>query len=254
MNKLRIFSDSIHCEDFTISVLEGEQAVLPCVLPTEVDNNITVTWSFWDEEISFGDNVTINDDRFELYRPYKNDWYLRITSVQLKDVGRYICSAGESFISVSTLVVEFSPRLSDYKGDELFVQICYNTRLTLYCNATGLPRPTITWYKIGDQLKPILSDLELYEQMIFIPEVDHTSSGVYLCKVKNKHGETSMKFHVTVIDRMTYVEPVQKLKVPRQIVHAPIVTNGVGISHFFRLDRSIVKILYFLAIISSLGY
>ena len=52
--------------------------------------------------------------------------------------------------------------------------------VTIYCNATGLPQPIITWSKAGAESTVISSGTEL----VFSP-VRRSDSGTYICTASN---------------------------------------------------------------------
>ena len=52
----------------------------------------------------------------------------------------------------------------------------------------------------------VISDLDLNTESIFIPDVDHSNAGVYLCKVTNKHGQAGMEYHLTVVGKFVNMQ------------------------------------------------
>ena len=73
--------------------------------------------------------------------------------------------------------------------------------VTLTCTATGVPTPTITWYKDSTAIS---HDLEKFNistdgSMLTIHNVTHTESGNYFCLTANEAGKDSRQFSLFVI-------------------------------------------------------
>ena len=45
------------------------------------------------------------------------------------------------------MYIQARPVVTGYESDKIYLQICNTARVTLYCNVTGRPTPTIQWYK-----------------------------------------------------------------------------------------------------------
>ncbi|XP_053388372.1 cell adhesion molecule-related/down-regulated by oncogenes-like [Mercenaria mercenaria] len=201
--------------------------MLPCILPPQLSENNTVYWNFGKKTLSEGDNITIrsNEDRFSLYRPYNSDWYLRISPAEMGDEGIYQCHVEDAFTSTVKLLVESPPVVTGYLANKIYLQVCNTARVTLYCNVTGRPPPTIKWYKRISKEK--LKYLDLNTESIFIPDVGHSNAGIYLCQVSNKHGQTGMEFHITVVDLVEELNTASGPQVPYQSGHSPVLGSAI---------------------------
>ena len=61
--------------------------------------------------------------------------------------------------------------------------------VTLYCNATGNPAPTISWYTDGYPINNSFStNLSPSHEQLTIMNVKRTDSGDYTCRAKNRVG------------------------------------------------------------------
>nr|CDS32703.1 defective proboscis extension response [Hymenolepis microstoma] len=90
----------------SLTVEEGKNVILPCVVHNVDFNNIVMSW--WKEralrEIAVGDNIS--DRRFSIDKSIQGGWSLRIENVSLLDSGVYICQINskqlrEKFIYLS---------------------------------------------------------------------------------------------------------------------------------------------------------
>ena len=65
-------------------------------------------------------------------------------------------------------------------------------RLGLFCNATGIPAPNISWTKAGST-----EQIPTGKHLI-IKSARKEDSGTYTCKASNKAGNTTAQIHVNV--------------------------------------------------------
>ncbi|XP_078379803.1 hemicentin-1-like isoform X4 [Oculina patagonica] len=111
-----------------------------------------------------------------------------ITNISRQQHGSYKCSAwnyvGQPAVANFSITVHFKPSVS--------VQLCPSSftegsNVTLHCNATGNPPPTITWIqrKTGD----ILASSE----QLFLAAVNRSQAGPYQCHASNGIGSNSSR-------------------------------------------------------------
>ncbi|XP_031146449.1 basement membrane-specific heparan sulfate proteoglycan core protein isoform X15 [Sander lucioperca] len=170
---------------------------------------------------------------------------LTFTAVDPADEGEYTCKAlnthGEHIVRVSLYVqksnpsglgtqpqVQVSPqRIEAHEGD--------NVRL--YCRATGVPTPKLTWLKNGGQIPPQAipshgfhqfksNSLDVLQRRIeelqarmdrtdigtlLIPNIQMSDSGTYMCVGSNSIGSNSAPIKVSVIkaDHISSVVSIQ---------------------------------------------
>uniref|UniRef100_A0A8C9YF87 Heparan sulfate proteoglycan 2 n=1 Tax=Sander lucioperca TaxID=283035 RepID=A0A8C9YF87_SANLU len=129
---------------------------------------------------------------------------LTFTAVDPADEGEYTCKAlnthGEHIVRVSLYVqsiglgtqpqVQVSPqRIEAHEGD--------NVRL--YCRATGVPTPKLTWLKNGGQIPPQARMDRTDIGTLLIPNIQMSDSGTYMCVGSNSIGSNSAPIKVSVI-------------------------------------------------------
>uniref|UniRef100_A0A8C2WMG3 Heparan sulfate proteoglycan 2 n=1 Tax=Cyclopterus lumpus TaxID=8103 RepID=A0A8C2WMG3_CYCLU len=129
---------------------------------------------------------------------------LTFTAVEPADEGEYTCKAlnthGEHTARVSLLVqsiglgtqpqVQVSPQnIEAHEGDNL----------RLYCRATGVPTPKLTWLKNGGQIPPQARMDRTDIGTLLIPNVQMSDSGTYMCVGSNSIGSNSAPIKVSVL-------------------------------------------------------
>ncbi|XP_056893820.1 hemicentin-1 isoform X2 [Takifugu flavidus] len=173
----------------TVSAPINKSAVLECIV-----NGVPppqVTWR------KHGAILAGNNPRYR----FVEDGSLHITSAQVTDTGRYLCMATNQAGSQRKRVdlqVYVPPSISDGR---LNVTVTVNVQTTLSCEASGIPKPTVTWRKNGrvintDQNQNMYRLLTSGSLVVIAPTVE--DSAVYECAVSNEAGVDSRFINLTV--------------------------------------------------------
>lgn len=137
---------------------------------------------------------------------------LFITGLQVSDSGEYICTSTDGVTSqqaVATLkvpgVMMTEPRVTISVPEKDYQE---GDRVEIRCVATGVPKPTISWQRAGNQPLPVNS--QQYEDLLVINNVRMEDAGEYRCIASNTLGTRHSTVLVTVkprphviIDRIT---------------------------------------------------
>ncbi|XP_046779309.1 hemicentin-1 isoform X23 [Gallus gallus] len=129
------------------------------------------------------------------------DGSLQIHSAHVTDTGRYLCMATNAAgterkqIDLQVLV---PPTIASGHTN---ITVTVNVQTTLPCEATGIPRPAVSWKKNGhllslDQNQNTYRLLSSGSLVIISPTVDDTA--VYECSVSNDAGEDQRAVELTV--------------------------------------------------------
>uniref|UniRef100_H2YT93 Ig-like domain-containing protein n=1 Tax=Ciona savignyi TaxID=51511 RepID=H2YT93_CIOSA len=171
-----------------IKVLKSETASLQCHatgLPTP-----TITWSREDVLIDeLGGRFSVLTGSSEL----------RIRNTELTDDGQYFCTAmnpAGSDSSAIMLDVQSHPTLNPL--DICIPSIANNNctvtpielgRLSLPCNASGDPKPTIRWYYNGAELTGADPNVDIdTDGTLTLYVVTADNNGEYVCEAENERG------------------------------------------------------------------
>ena len=120
----------------------------------------------------------------------------------LKMIGWYSLSC--LLIAVATLITQKPSSVIVEEGENV----------TLVCQATGVPMPTVTWRKALDTVPK--EKTTLIDGNMNIVSVTKTDGGTYACSAKNLLGEDSAVALVAVIDRLAFtLTPSTKFVVPQ---------------------------------------
>ncbi|KAM3875993.1 hemicentin-1 [Diretmus argenteus] len=173
----------------TVSVHIDKPVVLECVVSGVPAPR--VTWR------KHGAILAGNNQRYT----FAEDGSLHIHSAQVTDTGRYLCmatnQAGTQRKRVD-LQVYVPPSIA---GGRTNVTVTVNVQTTLSCEATGIPKPTVTWTKNSrvintDQNQNMYRLLSSGSLVVIAPTVEDTA--MYECVVLNEAGEDSRAVNLTV--------------------------------------------------------
>ncbi|XP_049459626.1 muscle, skeletal receptor tyrosine-protein kinase [Epinephelus fuscoguttatus] len=159
-----------------VTLLVESKAVLPCV--TLGNPKPEVTWLKDDELIKISDRVTILD-----YGA------LKIHNIQKEDAGQYRCVArnsfGLAFSKPVTIEVQAPARILRVPKEK---RVAYGSQISLECNATGNPIPTITWLENGNTISGASVEETLTGEVILsVLKVTVNKPALYTCLASNKH-------------------------------------------------------------------
>ncbi|XP_078314745.1 limbic system-associated membrane protein-like isoform X2 [Crassostrea virginica] len=195
-----------------ITVVAGKTAVLPCSIDSLGD--FKVVWTDrWSTLLTYGNRRIINDDRIMIERPHTKDWNLHIRDVHYSDQGNYICQINTLPIKTNSvfLHVLVPPTILDSSSTDLTAK--EGDKVTLTCNVTGIPRPTVQWFR-----KPHADSRDQHKE-----RVKTTIHGQYGNQLSDDHC-------LYTVSHRAYEVETTSVPIATIIGHDPVVNNGVGIN------------------------
>ncbi|XP_050439437.1 opioid-binding protein/cell adhesion molecule homolog isoform X2 [Adelges cooleyi] len=156
------------------------------VLPCDVYNpdNLVLAWRKGIAILTAGTTKVMPEERYRIVEGYN----LEIRNAHVSDAGNYTCQIGtlNTLELKHTLHVLIPPRIVGVTSNG---KVCVKSGMsvTLECNATGNPKPTITWIRKNDML-PCGKD-SATGSTYTVNNVRRTHDGVYICSASNNIGE-----------------------------------------------------------------
>ncbi|KAK3604504.1 hypothetical protein CHS0354_001186 [Potamilus streckersoni] len=163
-----------------VTVHAGTAIILPCIVNTisRGEKKHNVIWvNSRRQVITKGESRITTDRRFSVSRLYDHDWNLHVSNVRPEDAGLYMCQVNTEPIQIKRvhLHVQVPPVIS--KSDDIVTPEGNNP--VLFCNASGEPKPSVMWFKGGEQ---IISDGE----MLRFVNITREQRGKYRCLAFNR--------------------------------------------------------------------
>ncbi|KAL4218919.1 Hemicentin-1 [Mactra antiquata] len=152
----------------------------------------------------YKNGIQLDASKHPRYEILSTGRQLRVKNAQLSDTAIYQCSAENK---AGTDSIDFNlnvqvPAKIDLRRLNVKPTVVINTNITVFCPASGLPLPRITWYKNGVEL--VLSDednisIDNKGLELTIYKAQVADSGLYTCEAVNDAGTSDVSYEVNVI-------------------------------------------------------
>ncbi|KAF5283152.1 hypothetical protein FQR65_LT02664 [Abscondita terminalis] len=188
-----------------VEVIKGtEQTTLDCIANAKPLHELETLW--------FKDEILIDNSGVTYAR---NDYWnrsLTLSSINLSHSGKYECrvslrSGGfPTVTAAATVTVQEKPKfISDTKTETLGD---YGSRINLMCDAVGIPKPNVTWYKNAVEIEVSSDSRYLIEEdnSLVIKKLVMEDSGMFQCFARNDAGESSVSTWLKVKTSLPIME------------------------------------------------
>ncbi|BFY98117.1 hypothetical protein BsWGS_01157 [Bradybaena similaris] len=138
-----------------VTAQEKTTAELPCSVSSLGTYQVVWTDQF-STLLTYEDRRIIDDERLSIERPFTRDWNLHIRDVRYSDQGIYNCQINTNPVKVKTvnLIVLVPAKIIDHLSTS-DVTVREGETVTMVCNVTGTPQPTVSWYRLVTESKGI---------------------------------------------------------------------------------------------------
>ncbi|KAF1746889.1 hypothetical protein GCK72_023347 [Caenorhabditis remanei] len=190
--ELSVLAVPIVGEDESLEVSLDKDISLSCDLLTESDDKTTFVWSINNVEDERPENVRVPTDGHRLY----------ITNARPENRAEYTCrvtnSAGKAEKTITLDVLEPPVFVeSEYDGN---LKLIGDNPIILGCEATGNPKPEITWKMDG---KEVDKNWQFDESHLRVEKLTGKAAQI-TCLAQNKAGTTSRDFFIQNIPAPTF--------------------------------------------------
>lgn len=182
---------------FNISYSTGPKLVigesgsdLENFLECERPNGSEILW--WKDRMLIGNSTTIfnGDKRYSIEVRYSRDSHLMITSLKKTDEGRYQCKQLNSSV-ISDYLLKLKQEAAIPVSSEPRVSVWEYKEVRLWCNATGVPEPKVTWFVLEttQQQTEVLRDIGIQSRMLGIRNVSRDCATKFQCHASNNYND-----------------------------------------------------------------
>ncbi|XP_062573774.1 limbic system-associated membrane protein-like, partial [Saccostrea cucullata] len=169
-----------------ITITEGDLAILPCEAHDE-GNKYQVVWMH-PKKILIGKNQRrfMDDPRISIEHTYIGYWNLHIRQIKYEDRGEYTCTVNTSPVRITriNLMVYVPARILEYASSK-DRSVREGQDVTLWCNATGIPEPNITWFRIHQTIPQSRIRVGDVGDTLIIKNISRHCGGEYECMADN---------------------------------------------------------------------
>ncbi|GMT05475.1 hypothetical protein PENTCL1PPCAC_27649, partial [Pristionchus entomophagus] len=172
----------------TQNATEGTAVLLHCGIDGD---SAEIVWTKDGTRLNPSVGITLTEDRSAV----------NIASAKLSDQGTYVCkaknTAGEAEMKIQ-MFVGIPPRVSDQPQHVIFKK---GETAELWCEATGVPQPHITWYKDDVKITETAIDKtsDTRRASAIFPDVGLEHAGIYTCKSENWAGTSYKEIGLVVL-------------------------------------------------------
>ncbi|XP_060913974.1 basement membrane-specific heparan sulfate proteoglycan core protein isoform X6 [Labrus mixtus] len=204
----RLQSPIIAVEPHRASVRVGETASFRCRIYSGAQP-IRLEWKLANNQ-PLPDNVKVGPDGS----------VITITSTRPMNHGAYRCVASNPFGITHTmvsLIIKESPVATVTPVGPVRVRV--GEPINLECQASGEPRPSVSWHRLDSNRKTMLSSPVPMESnaVMQILVARSEDSGTYVCTARNNEGSTETKVEV-VVEGGAQVPSVPRASVPEPLM------------------------------------
>ncbi|XP_050402216.1 opioid-binding protein/cell adhesion molecule homolog isoform X2 [Patella vulgata] len=169
-----------------VTVKEGTTAILPCSVKFLGQHQVIWT-DQWSTLLTFEDRRIIDDERISVERPFTKDWNLHIRHVKYSDQGIYNCQINTSPVKIKTVNLKVQvPAVIIHHLSSEDQTAKEGETVTLVCNVTGIPMPTVTWYRHRSSEKGFEKErIGVSGEVLIIHNVSRYCGDTYECVAFN---------------------------------------------------------------------
>ncbi|KAJ8304281.1 hypothetical protein KUTeg_017864, partial [Tegillarca granosa] len=147
-------------------------------------------------------------------RPRIGDWDLHIRDVKYEDRGEYTCTVNTPNIETVRVKLIVNVRkinsnnfpkktlpskIIEYLSSNTEVRVREGEDVTLRCNASGKPLPSITWYRLTGNENKGKTQVGTEGDTLIIRNISRFCGGSYMCEAFNQVSTPAVrKINVTV--------------------------------------------------------
>ncbi|XP_063265782.1 hemicentin-2 isoform X3 [Prinia subflava] len=173
-----------------VSVIEGGETVLEC---EAMGTPPRVTWAKDGQPVAGGDGLLLTEQGRQLHIP----------RAEVAHAGHYTClvtNAEGQEQREFDVVVHVPPEFIRGSGLTTNVSVSLQGSLTLTCEATGIPQPSVTWFWGGSPVTPSEHTQVLSGGWLLrLTRARAQDGGHYSCLASNAAGEARRNFYVEVL-------------------------------------------------------
>lgn len=176
---------NFHLPVMNVTYVAGTTAILPCSV--EHLGSYSIVWANPKATtVTLQDRRITDDSRISVERPTTTSWNLHIRDVDPSDGGIYSCHINTAPVKVKriNLIVQLPPKIIDHLSSS-DINVKEGETVSLVCNVTGIPQPTVTWYRQRRHDSGVREQVGPPGEVLIIHNVTRYCDDIYTCVANN---------------------------------------------------------------------
>lgn len=159
-------------------------------------------------KVASGKRVVIEDKRYRVYRPHNTALsVLIIRRSKKQDAGIYRCNLSGSTTRHKYMILNVTESKIEAQTSPAKMVAKVGTDVTLWCNATGYPKPVVYWTREDRNRTLPDGNQQFWGNELYFEKVTESDTGIYTCYLDNfVQPVVSYKFSLMVEDNPWYVD------------------------------------------------
>lgn len=192
----------------------GSDLVYP--LECERPKGSEILWLKDQTPIANSTAIFNGDNRYSIDHRYSMDSHLMIASLKKSDEGRFQCQQLNGSLVISDYLLKLKEEAAIPVASEPRVSVWEYDEVRLWCNATGVPEPKVTWYVLEttSQQTEVLRDIGIQGRMLGIKNVSRDCATKFQCNASNNYNEKKVPVSKAIFLDVKFVPDVSiKVKI-----------------------------------------
>lgn len=187
----------------SMSLRPGDTAHLPCNVQDLGD--FVLLWLNGTEPLSMDKQMLTSDKRVFAYPNHT----LEVKGVKPEDNGLYTCQIGTAppLNLTHKLMITYPASIVRITPDSHKRTLMRGDTLSLHCDTTGSPTPSVTWTHMTKHQQPGEGKVISTTASVTYTKVDRSKAGIYECKADNGIGTSGVEKMTIVVNYAPEVSP-----------------------------------------------
>jgi len=158
--------------------------------------------------VATGKKVVIENRRYRVYRPHNSALSVFIIRrTKKRDAGIFRCNLSGSSTRHKYLILNVTESKIEAQTSPARMKARIGKDITLWCNATGYPRPVVYWTREDSNRKLPDGSYQFWGNALYVKQAAESDTGIYACYLDNfVQPVVSYKFSLIVEDRPWHLD------------------------------------------------
>ncbi|XP_019866136.2 vascular endothelial growth factor receptor 1 isoform X3 [Aethina tumida] len=175
----------------------GETLSMTCAVSAKT--NTDLQWFINNQLLEKSDDIIIERS----YTKYSNRTSLLINNINESMAGNYKCETKSKKHSKTIEIIVSKPTQPWFDSKDETVSVSVPLPFQIFCNVSGVPKPTIKWMKNSKPFEPLDTKAWIMEDHRYLSfsKTEVEDEGTYTCVAHNSQGTAEKRFSVNISNK-----------------------------------------------------